>query len=80
MARTSLSGFPEWLPAQRIVEQEVLDVIAETFELHGYASVATRAVEPLEAVVASGVRPGVGHQRVRVLAIEQHLPQQRLVE
>ncbi|ROR93608.1 histidyl-tRNA synthetase [Salana multivorans] len=54
MARTSLSGFPEWLPAQRIVEQAVLDVIAETFELHGYASVATRAVEPLTELLRKG--------------------------
>ena len=49
MARpTPLSGFPEWLPAQRIVEQHVLDVLREVFELHGFASVETRAVEPLE--------------------------------
>ncbi|MBN8882916.1 MAG: histidine--tRNA ligase, partial [Salana multivorans] len=54
MARTSLSGFPEWLPAQRIVEQAVLDVIAGTFELHGYASVATRAVEPLTELLRKG--------------------------
>ncbi|WP_454300471.1 histidine--tRNA ligase [Salana multivorans] len=54
MARTSLSGFPEWLPAQRIVEQQVLDVIAQTFELHGYAPVATRAVEPLSELLRKG--------------------------
>ena len=42
-----LSGFPEWLPAQRLVELEVLDSIRRTFELHGFCSLETRAVEPL---------------------------------
>ena len=30
-----ISGFPEWLPSERIVEQHFLDVIRETFELYG---------------------------------------------
>ena len=40
-----LSGFPEWLPGQRIVELEMLDSIRRTFELHGFVPVKTRAVE-----------------------------------
>jgi histidyl-tRNA synthetase len=51
---TPLSGFPEWLPAQRIVEQHVLDVLREVFELHGFASVETRAVEPLDQLLRKG--------------------------
>ena len=55
MARpTPLSGFPEWLPAGRVVEQHVLDVLRRTFELHGYAGVETRAVEPLEQLLRKG--------------------------
>jgi len=55
MARpTPLSGFPEWLPAERIVEQHVLDSIRATFELHGFASVETRAVEPLDQLLRKG--------------------------
>ena len=55
MARpTPLSGFPEWLPAERIVEQHVLDVIRSTFELHGFASIETRAVEPLDQLLRKG--------------------------
>ena len=55
MARTGgLSGFPEWLPRERIVEQHVVDVIRETFELHGFASIETRAVEPLDALLSKG--------------------------
>lgn len=55
MARpTPLSGFPEWLPAGRIVEQHVLDVLRSTFELHGYAGIETRAVEPLDQLLRKG--------------------------
>ncbi len=55
MARTSpLSGFPEWLPEQRLVEQQVLDTLREVFELHGFSSVETRALEPLSELVRQG--------------------------
>ncbi|MEU4292347.1 histidine--tRNA ligase [Kribbella sp. NPDC026596] len=49
-----LSGFPEFLPQDRIVEQRFLDVIRETFELHGFASIETRAVEPVERLSNQG--------------------------
>lgn len=49
-----LSGFPEWLPAQRAVEQRVIDVLRETFELHGFAGLETRAVEPVEQLLRKG--------------------------
>jgi histidyl-tRNA synthetase len=49
-----ISGFPEWLPSERIVEQHFLDVIRETFELHGFASIQTRAVEPVERLSSQG--------------------------
>ena len=49
-----LSGFPELLPAQRVVEQHVLDVLRRTFELHGFAGVETRAVEPLSVLLRKG--------------------------
>jgi histidyl-tRNA synthetase len=55
MARpTPLSGFPEWLPAGRIVEQHVLAVLQRTFELHGFAGIETRAVEPLDQLLRKG--------------------------
>jgi histidyl-tRNA synthetase len=55
MARpASLSGFPEWLPEQRIVEQHVLDTLRRTFELWGISSIETRAVEPLEQLLSKG--------------------------
>lgn len=55
MARpTPLSGFPEWLPDGRIIEQHVLDVLRRTFELHGFAGIETRAVEPLDQLLRKG--------------------------
>jgi histidyl-tRNA synthetase len=49
-----ISGFPEWLPGERIIEQHFLDVIRETFELHGFTSIQTRAVEPIERLSSLG--------------------------
>ena len=49
-----LSGFPEYTPEARIVEQFVLDRLRETFELHGFASIETRAVEPLDRLAKQG--------------------------
>ncbi|MGO1318153.1 MAG: histidine--tRNA ligase [Cellulomonadaceae bacterium] len=55
MARpTPLSGFPEWRPEGRIVEQHILDALRRTFELHGFAGVETRAVEPLDQLLRKG--------------------------
>jgi histidyl-tRNA synthetase len=51
---TPLSGFPEWLPPQRMIEQYVLDRIRSTFELYGFAPLETRAVEPLEQLLRKG--------------------------
>ncbi len=50
----ALSGFPEWLPAERLVEQHVLDVFREVAELHGFSGIETRAVEPLEQLLRKG--------------------------
>lgn len=55
MARpTPLSGFPEWLPAQRMIERDILRIIEQTFELHGFPGIETRAVEPLEQLLSKG--------------------------
>ncbi len=55
MARSSkLSGFPEWLPAGQVVEQLVLDTARRVFELHGFAGLETRSVEPLETMLRKG--------------------------
>ncbi|MGB9035069.1 MAG: histidine--tRNA ligase [Paeniglutamicibacter sp.] len=55
MARkASLSGFPEWLPQERAVEQHVLDTLRRIFELHGFANIETRAVETVGQLLRKG--------------------------
>lgn len=55
MARkASLSGFPELLPEERVVENHVLDVLRHTFELHGFSSIETRSVETVEQLLQKG--------------------------
>jgi histidyl-tRNA synthetase len=49
-----LSGFPEWLPQERIVEQHVLETLQRVYELHGFSSLETRAVEPLDQLLRKG--------------------------
>ncbi len=51
---TPLSGFPEWSPAQRMVEQAMLDHLRDTFERYGFAPLETRAVEPLDQLLRKG--------------------------
>jgi histidyl-tRNA synthetase len=49
-----MSGFPEFLPAQRFVELHVIAQLQRTFELHGFAPIETRAVEPLDQLLRKG--------------------------
>ena len=51
---TPISGFPELLPAERLLELHFLDVIREVFELHGFAPLETRAVEPVDRLLGKG--------------------------
>ncbi len=51
---TPLSGFPELLPRQRVVEQDVIDSLRRSFELHGFAGIETRAAEPVEQLLRKG--------------------------
>ncbi len=50
----ALSGFPEWLPEGRLVELAILDTARRVFELHGFASIETRSVEPIETMLDKG--------------------------
>ncbi|MDT0188855.1 histidine--tRNA ligase [Rothia terrae] len=55
MARkASLSGFPEHLPQERLVENFVLDTLRETFELHGFSPIETRSVETIDQLLRKG--------------------------
>ncbi len=50
----AISGFPEWLPPQRIIEQTIIDRARRIFELYGFAPLETRAVEPLDQLLRKG--------------------------
>lgn len=52
--KTTLSGFPEWTPAQRIIEKRWLRIIEDIFEMNGFASLDTRCVEPTTVLDAKG--------------------------
>jgi len=55
MARIApLSGFPEQLPADYLVEQAIVDSLRHTFELHGFSGIETRAVEPVSQLLSKG--------------------------
>lgn len=49
-----VSGFPEWLPEERIVEQRWLDHIRRVFESYGFCSIETPSVEEIDVLLAKG--------------------------
>lgn len=51
---TRISGFPEWLPEARRVEQQWLDSVRQVFESHGYASIEPSSVEDISVIAAKG--------------------------
>ncbi|KFF31323.1 histidine--tRNA ligase [Bifidobacterium bombi] len=50
----SISGFPEWLPQERVVEQCVIDTVRKVFELNGFIGIETRAVEEGSSLLKKG--------------------------
>ena len=49
-----IKGFPEWLPEQKLVEQDLLERVRKRFELHGFAPIETRSVERIEHLTQQG--------------------------
>ena len=49
-----ISGFPEWSPAERLVEQRMLDQIRASFERYGFSPIETPAVERNVVLTAKG--------------------------
>lgn len=48
----AVSGFPEFLPEIRRVEQQWLDIIREKFESYGFCSIETPSIEELAVIEA----------------------------
>mgnify|MGYP003632037564 CR=1 FL=1 len=49
-----ISGFPEYLPEIRAVEQRWIDHIRKVFESYGFCNIETPAVEEVEVLMAKG--------------------------
>ena len=49
-----ISGFPEWTPAERILEQHMLDSIRASFERYGFSPIETSSVERNDVLTAKG--------------------------
>lgn len=49
-----ISGFPEWSPEGRIIEQLMLERLRRSFESFGFSPIQTRALEPLEHLLSKG--------------------------
>ena len=49
-----ISGFPEWSPAERLVEQQMIDRIRASFERFGFSPIETPAVERNSVLTAKG--------------------------
>lgn len=49
-----ITGFPEWLPEVRRVEQQWMDHIRKVFESYGFCSIETPSVEEIEVLSAKG--------------------------
>ena len=49
-----ISGFPEWLPEERLVEQQWFDHIRDVFESYGFCNIETPSVEELDVLTAKG--------------------------
>lgn len=49
-----ISGFPEWLPNEKILEEKMLGIIRRTFERFGFCPLETPAVERNEVLTSKG--------------------------
>lgn len=49
-----ISGFPEWSPAEKLIEEDFLLKIRRVFQLSGYSPIETPAVERASTLIAKG--------------------------
>lgn len=50
-----ISGFPEWLPQQKLIEEAYLSKIRKVYESYGYTPIETAAAELIEVLAEQGV-------------------------
>lgn len=49
-----ISGFPEWLPKDKLIEEKFLSKIRRVFQLHGFSPIETSAIERVSTLIAKG--------------------------
>jgi histidyl-tRNA synthetase len=49
-----ISGYPEWLPQEKIVEEKYISVITDVFRKRGFCPLETRSVEPTSVLLKNG--------------------------
>jgi histidyl-tRNA synthetase len=52
---TKISGFPEWLPEQKMAEDKLIAAIKKIYESYGFVPIETPAVELLSTLGSKGV-------------------------
>jgi histidyl-tRNA synthetase len=52
---SKISGFPEWLPEQKIAEERVISIVRGIYESFGFAPIETPAVELLSSLGSKGI-------------------------
>ncbi len=52
---TNISGFPEWLPEQKLLENALIEKIKEVYESHGFVPIETPSVELMSTLASQGV-------------------------
>ncbi len=50
----NISGFPEWLPEQKIVEDRIIGIIRRIYQSYGFTPIETPAVELLSTLTSKG--------------------------
>ncbi len=51
---TPISGFPEWLPEQKLIEEEIIEKIQRVYRSYGFGPIETRSVEPMSILASKG--------------------------
>lgn len=60
-----ISGFPEWLPEEKLVEEELISKIREVYEAYGFTPIETPAVELLSTLLSESTATKEIYQVVR---------------
>ncbi|MEM1400916.1 MAG: ATP phosphoribosyltransferase regulatory subunit, partial [Pseudomonadota bacterium] len=69
-----LSGFPEWLPPEKLVEERVLSTIRQEFQRFGFTPIETPAVERKDVLEAKGMEQREIYALSRLAAAEGEDP------